>query len=357
MTKEIEVAPTLSLTAEEQQKVQVLSQRLNIEDQQSLLNYGAEIQKDVSRAADKITEGVRLRDGGEIGKMMADVVMKLKGFDTTAISNPNKLPFYKRWFLSAKKIQLQYSTVEKELDGMFEVLNDKKEILKRNMTMFKLLAESNKQFFKDLTLYIEAGEQRLKQVRQVEIPELERKVANTNDPMVAQELNELVETANRFEQKLHDLRVSQTMTIQNLVQIRMQQEGDYLLADKIQSSSTILYPAWKTKLALAIGQQHTKEALEAHKTVSDATDEMMRQISEQTKVNAIAVRQATNESLVKLDTLKQVHTDLITTMEESIRIDKEGRQKRLQVEQEMKQMNEDMVEKIKTYAMQQSQLR
>ena len=326
-----------TLTPAELAKVQSIKDSINLMDTATPLNYGAPAQKEIAQFSDSILTKVRAKDSGEVGVLLNDLVAKVKGFDVTKKSNSflSNLPIIGSIVNKAEDVMQGYEKLSTQVEKIQAGLENSKVKMMEDIVMFDTLYQKNLQYFKDLQLYIRAGEEKLDEMRTVTLPKLREQATASNDPMAIQVVSDFEQSVDRFEKKLHDLKLSKTLAIQTAPQIRLIQNNDRVLIDRVQSAIYHTIPLWKNQMVIALGLTRQKETIELQRAVSDATNDLLRRNAEMLKQNSIETAKANERGIVDIETVKKVNEDLISTLEETLRIQHEGRQRRQAAEREL----------------------
>ena len=326
-----------TLTPAELAKVQSIKDGINMMDTNVALSYGAPAQKEIAQFSDSILSKVRTKDSGEVGVLLNDLVSKVKGFDVTKKSGSflSNLPIIGSIVGKADDVMQGYEKLSTQVEKIQAGLDAAKTKLMEDIVMFDTLYQKNLSYFKDLQLYIRAGEEKLDEMRTMTLPKLREQAAASGDPMAVQVVSDFEQSVDRFEKKLHDLKLSKTLAIQTAPQIRLIQNNDRVLIDRVQSAIYHTIPLWKNQLVIALGLTRQKETLELQRMVSDATNDLLRRNAEMLKQNSIDTAKANERGIIDIDTVKKVNEDLISTLEETLRIQAEGRQRRQAAEREL----------------------
>ncbi|MBQ9487480.1 MAG: toxic anion resistance protein [Selenomonadaceae bacterium] len=325
-----------ALTPAERDKVQSIKDSINLMDSATPLSYGAPAQKEIAQFSDSILAKVRTKDSGEVGELLGSLVSKVKGFDVSEKrSFVSKIPILGSLVDKAEDIKSSYDKLSTQVEKIQSSLEKSKIKLMEDVAMFDTLYEKNLEYFKDLQLYIIAGEEKLEEMRTVTLPKLKAQAAAKNDPMAVQVVNDFEQSVDRFEKKIHDLKISKTLAIQTAPQIRLIQNNDRVLIDRVRSAVYHTIPLWKNQLVIALGLTHQKQVIEMQRALSDATNDLLRRNAEMLKQNSVETAKANERGIVDIDTVKKVNEDLISTIQETMRIQQEGRQKRASAEKEL----------------------
>lgn len=345
----IQADPSLRLDAlseEERAAVLDFAQRIDIHDAQTVLGYGNEAQEQISQFSDRVLENVRTKDTGEVSDMLAQLVAELKGFD----ANEEKKGFFSKLFNKAGNevtaLKAKYDKVEVNVDTIVNALQGHKKQLIDDVAMLDSLYESNQQYFRTLTLYIVAGEEKLRQLREEELPPLMAKAQETGDPADAQAANDFSQLCDRFEKKLHDLKLSRMVSVQMGPQVRLMQNNDTILAEKIQSTIVNTIPLWKSQMVIALGLSHADRALEAERAVTDMTNDLLKKNAELLKQGTIRTAQEAERGVIDIETIRMANNSLIETLSEVQRIQLEGAQKRQEASDELNRLEKELKDKL-----------
>ena len=326
-----------TLTPEEKAKVQSIKDSIDLTDSSTPLSFGAPAQKEIAQFSDSILAKVRAKDSGEVGVLLNDLVGKVKGFDVTKKNSSflSNLPIIGSIVGKAEDVMQGYEKLSTQVEKIQAGLENSKVKMLEDVVMFDTLYQKNLEYFKALQLYIRAGEEKLDEMRTITLPKLREQAAASGDPMDVQVVNDFEQSVDRFEKKIHDLKLSKTLAIQTAPQIRLIQNNDRVLIDRVQSAIYHTIPLWKNQMVIALGLTRQKEVIELQRAVSDATNDLLRRNAEMLKQNSIDTAKANERGIVDIDTVKKVNEDLISTIEETLRIQQEGRQKRQAAEKEL----------------------
>ena len=325
-----------TLTPAEKQKVQAIKDGINLMDSSTPLTFGAPAQKEIAQFSDSILAKVRSKDSGEVGVLLNNLVAKVKGFDVSEKKSfVSKIPILGSLVDKGESIMQGYEKLSTQVEKIQRGLENSKTKLLEDVAMFDTLYEKNLAYFKDLQLYIRAGEEKLDEMRSVTLPKLKTQAAQKNDPMAVQVVADFEQSVDRFEKKIHDLKLSKTIAIQTAPQIRLIQNNDRVLIDRVQSAIYHTIPLWKNQMVIALGLTHQQEVIQMQRAVTDATNDLLRRNAEMLKQNTVETAKANERGIVDIETVKKVNEDLIATIEETVRIQQEGRQKRAAAEKEL----------------------
>ncbi|MBO7699541.1 MAG: toxic anion resistance protein [Eubacteriaceae bacterium] len=331
------------LNAKEEAVCREFAKKIDITDQTMVLQYGAGAQKHIANFSETALEKVRNKDMGTIGESLSDLVVNLKGFD----GSEKKGIF--GWFRSSRKtiekMKQQYTKVEASIDDIVEKLEGHEVTLLKDIAMFGKMFEMNADYFKELTMYIEAGKIALENAN-AHLDELKKKAAETGATEDAQAASDYANMINRFEKRLYDLELTRTISLQMGPQIRLLQNNDSLMAEKINSSIVNTIPLWKSQMVLALGLENSRQAIAAQKAVTDMTNELLQKNSETLKMGTIQAAKESERGIVEIETLKKTNADLIETIDTVIQIQNEGRAKRKAAEAELQNIEAELKTKL-----------
>ena len=336
------------LSQEEKDAIEEFNQKINVEDATQILQYGAKAQTKISQFSDSVLEDVKTRSTGEVGDLLADLVGEIKSFDSD-IANTNKTGLGKL-FTSVKK-QLEkliagYEKVEVNIDKIEAGLEKHRLQMLKDITIFDTMYEKNLEYFKELSLYIIAGEKKIEELRNVTLPELQKKAQESGEQLDAQKVNDMKNMINRFEKKIYDLKTTRIISIQMAPQIRLLQNNEAELVEKIQGSLTNTIPLWKNQMVLALGINNAKQAIGAQKAVTDLTNSMLQKNSEILKQGSIEIAEESERAIVDVATLQKTNKDIIDTLDQVIQIHENGRVKRQEAEVELANIEKELKEKM-----------
>lgn len=333
-----------TFTAEEQQQIDEFSKKIDLNDSNVVIQYGAGAQKKMADFSDDALNSVRTKDLGEISGLMTGLVTELKGFGDT--NDKGIKGFFKKGTNKVAKIKANYAKAEVNVDKIADALESHQVVLMKDVAMLDKLYEVNRSYFKELSMYIAAGKKRLDEVRTAELPALQAKAQQSGLPEDAQAANDLASMCVRFEKKLHDLELTRTISIQMAPQLRLVQGNDTEMSEKIQSTLVNTLPLWKSQMMIALGIAHSQEAAEAQRTVTDATNELLRKNADSLKTATIDTAKESERGIVDMETLKHTNESLISTIDEVLRIQDEGHQKRVEAEGELVRLEDELRNKL-----------
>jgi uncharacterized protein YaaN involved in tellurite resistance len=334
------------LSPAEQKAVHDFAQKIDIADTNAVLQYGASSQKNIASFSDTTLNAVRTKDMGEVGGMLTDLVVQLKGMNFGEEEKKGFLGLRKKAANHIATLKAQYAKAETNVDQIVDALEKHQVVLLKDVATLDKLYGLNQGYFKELTMYILAGKEKLEVCKNEVLPELQKKAQETGLPEDAQAANDYANMINRFEKKIYDLELTRTISVQMAPQIRLIQNNDSLMVEKIQSSITNTIPLWKSQMVLALGLQHSQQAMEAQREVTNVTNELLKQNAEKLKTGSIDIARESERGIVEIETLKHTNEQLISTLEEVQSIQAEGRQKRAEAEVELVKIESELKEKL-----------
>ncbi|MBR3257849.1 MAG: toxic anion resistance protein [Eggerthellaceae bacterium] len=336
-----------NLSPEELAMVKEFAQKIDITDSNIVLQYGASAQKKIAAFSDNALAGVKTKDLGEVGDMIANLVTELKGFNTED-EKKGFLGLFKKKAASLETLKARYDSTESNVDRIANALVDHQNVLTKDIVMLDKMYDSNLTYFKELTMYIMAGKQKIEQEKNTTLQELRAKAEASGLAEDAQAANDFDQQIDRFEKKILDLELTRAISIQMAPQIRMIQNSDILMVDRIQSTIMNTIPLWKNQMVLALGMAHSQEAMSAQRAVNDLTNDLLKKNAETLQQGTIAVAQESERAIIDIETVKETNERLIATMEEVIRIQQEGRIARASAENEMARIEAELKQKLLT---------
>lgn len=332
------------LTPEEQKMVNDFATKIDIENTNQILQYGAGTQKKMADFSDTALENVKTQDLGEIGELISNVVGELKDFD---VQEEGKFfGFFRKQSSKIENLKNKYDKAQANVEKITDSLQQHQVRLMKDSAMLDKMYEQNLNYFKELTMYILAGKKKLEETRNGKIAEMKNKAALSGLPEDAQAARDLDEKCSRFEKKLHDLELTRTIAMQTAPQIRLIQNNDTVMVEKIQTTIVNTIPLWKSQMVLALGIAHSAEAAQAQRQVTDITNELLRKNAETLHMATVETAKESERGIVDLETLQKTNADLIQTLDDVMRIQMEGRQKRQAAEMEMHRMEEELKRKL-----------
>lgn len=332
------------LTPEEKKMVNDFAAKIDIENTNQILQYGAGTQKKMADFSDTALENVKTQDLGEIGELISNVVGELKDFD---VQEEGKFfGFFRKQTSKIENLKNKYDKAQANVEKITDSLQQHQVRLMKDSAMLDKMYEQNLNYFKELTMYILAGKKKLEETRNGKLAEMKNKAALSGLPEDAQAARDLDEKCSRFEKKLHDLELTRTIAMQTAPQIRLIQNNDTVMVEKIQTTIVNTIPLWKSQMVLALGIAHSAEAAQAQRQVTDITNELLRKNAETLHMATVETAKESERGIVDLETLQKTNADLIQTLDDVMRIQMEGRQKRQAAEMEMHRMEEELKRKL-----------
>lgn len=332
------------LTPEEQKMVNDFATKIDIENTNQILQYGAGTQKKMADFSDTALENVKTQDLGEIGELISNVVGELKDFD---VQEEGKFfGFFRKQTSKIENLKNKYDKAQANVEKITDSLQQHQVRLMKDSAMLDKMYEQNLNYFKELTMYILAGKKKLEETRNGKLAEMKNKAALSGLPEDAHAARDLDEKCSRFEKKLHDLELTRTIAMQTAPQIRLIQNNDTVMVEKIQTTIVNTIPLWKSQMVLALGIAHSAEAAQAQRQVTDITNELLRKNAETLHMATVETAKESERGIVDLETLQKTNADLIQTLDDVMRIQMEGRQKRQAAEMEMHRMEEELKRKL-----------
>ncbi|MFR8978549.1 MAG: toxic anion resistance protein, partial [Christensenellales bacterium] len=335
-----------NLSPEEQAAVLAFVERIDIHNSETVLKYGNAAQTKISQFSDKILEDVKTKDTGAISDMLTKLVAELKGFDVDEGKKGGLFGLFKKAGNNIAQLRAKYDKVEANVAEIIATLQNHQKQLISDCKMLDELYAQNEQYYHELTLYIIAGELKLKKLREEELPPLLAKAQQTADPADAQIANDFSQLIERFEKRIHDLKLTRMVSVQMGPQIRLMQNNDNVLAERIQSTVANTIPLWKSQMVIAMGMQHAESALNAQKAVTDMTNELLRSNAERLKVGTIETAKEAERGVVDIETIRTANTALIDTLNEVQKIQREGAQKRAAAAIELGRLEKELRDKV-----------
>lgn len=341
-----------ALTPEERAKAEEIKNGIDLMDSQTAILYGVGAQRNLAEFSDNILANVRNKDTGYVGDLMGELVEKVRdvGVDEAEGGVLDKLPFLRSAARAVRRLLARYEKIEVQIDRIQRDLEEARMQMLKDIAMFDGLYEKNLEYFRGLQVYIVAGEEKLRETWEETLPRLRAEAQAKGDPMSAQVVRDFEDTVDRFEKKLHDLKLSKAIAIQTAPQIRLIQNNDKLLVDKIQTAILSTIPLWKGQIVIALGLARQQSALQMQRSVTDTTNELLQKNAELLKQNSLDVARESERGIVDLETLKKVNDDLISTIEETIQIQREGRAARQSAEAELAGIEQKLKDALLTAA-------
>ena len=348
VTEEVQAAKLEleSLTPAEQAAVKEFSEKINVLNTEQVMNYGSAAQKNISEFSDAALASVRTKDLGEVGHMLGDLVIELKGLNFDTEEKKGILGIFKKSTQSIASLKAQYDKAEVNVDKIVEALQNHEVTLLKDISMMDKMYEKNSEYMKELTMYILAGKLKIEHLRQVELPEYVAKANASGLPEDAQAANDFANMIGRFEKKIHDLELTRTISLQMAPQIRLIQNNDTLMSEKIRSSIVNTIPLWKQQMVLGLSMYHSEEAMKAQREVTDVTNQLLQSNAQALHQGSVNVARESERGIVDIETLKKTNQELIATLDEVRRIQDEGRAKRIQAEEELGRIEGQLKQKL-----------
>ena len=332
------------LTPEEKQAVEAFTSQIDLTDSALILQYGAGTQKKMADFSESALENVKTKDMGEIGELLTGVVRELKDFDEE--EEKGFLGIFKKTSNKITTMKVKYAKAETNINQICKVLENHQVQMMKDIAILDKMYEVNLTYFKELSMYILAGKKKLQETRNHKLQELMMKAQQSGLPEDAQAAKDLDSMCNRFEKKIHDLELTRTISIQTAPQIRLVQGNNTLMVEKIQSTIVNTIPLWKSQMVLSLGVEHSTQAAAAQREVSNMTNELLRKNAEKLKIATVETAKEAERGIVDIDTLKVTNESLISTLDEVMHIQKEGRQKRQEAEREMQRLENELKQKL-----------
>ena len=336
---------TVRLTPEEQKMVDDFAAQIDITNTQQVLQYGAGCQKKIADFSETALGNVRTKDMGEVGEMLTRVVSELRSIEDED-ENKGFFGMFKKKANQLADMKAEYDKAEVNVNKISSALETHQVTLLKDVAMLDKMYELNLNYFKELSMYILAGKKKLKEAQEVQLPALVAKAEQSSLPEDTQSARDYAEMCNRFEKKIHDLELTRTVSLQMAPQIRLIQNNDTVMSDKIQSTLVNTIPLWKSQMVIAIGLDHSTDAARAQREVSDMTNELLKKNAENLKVATLETARESERGIVDIETLKTTNQTLISTLDEVLKIQQEGREKRRNAEVELQKLESDMRNKL-----------
>ena len=340
-----EIVEEIELTEDEKKMIDQFVDKIEISNSNAILQYGVGAQKKISDFSQSALNEVKTKDLGEIGDILSKVVFQLKNFEEGE-EKKGVFGFFKKGKDKVTQMKINYENAENNIDEMCNVLENHQVQLLKDIAMLDRMYDINRTYFKELCMYILAGKKKLKKLEEEEIPKLQEKAKQSNNPQDAQELNDFVALCNRFEKKIHDLELTKMISLQMAPQIRLIQNNDSLMAEKIQSTIINTIPLWKNQMVLSLGVAHATDAARVQREVTDMTNELLRKNAEILKTSTIETAKESERGIVDIETLRATNESLISTLDEILNIQTEGRQKRREAEIELRNIEDQLKDKL-----------
>ena len=344
--KEINIEDKIELTPEEKKVVDEFVQKIDLTNSTHILQYGADAQQKIADFSDTALESVRTKDLGSVGDSLASLVTELKGFNALEEKKGGLLGLFHKAADPIAQLKAKYDKAEVNVEKVVDILEGHQVTLTRDIAVLDELFKANTTNFKQLSMYIVAGKKKLEEAYNVTLPAMQAKARETGTTEDAQAANDFEQMCNRFEKKLHDLDLTRTVSLQMAPQIRLVQNNNTLMVEKIQTTLINTIPLWKSQMVLALGLANSEEAVKAQQAVSETTNELLRKNAEALKQTTINVAKESERGIVDIETLKETNQKLIETIDEVMNIQKDGREKRKAAEVELMKIETDLKDKL-----------
>ena len=339
--------PELSKLSEAEQKaVRSFSEQIDVTNAEQIMNYGSAAQKNISEFSDAALSSVKTKDLGQVGDMLGSLVVELQGLNFDPEEKKGFLGLFKKAGQSIAEMKAQFAKAETNVDKIVESLEKHELVLMKDISMMDRMYQRNQEYMKELTMYILAGKLKIEQLRSVELPAMLEKARKTGLPEDAQAANDFANLIGRFEKKIHDLELTRTISVQMAPQIRMVQNNDSLMAEKIRSSIVNTIPLWKNQMVMAMSLYHSEQAMKAQRKVTDTTNQLLMKNAEILRQGSVGVAQESERGIVDMETLKKTNMELIATLDEVRRIQDDGRARRAQAEEELGRIEGELKQKL-----------
>ena len=346
MTAQVEKVVN-DLNPEERAQVDKIKDELDLTDSTAILRFGAPAQQKIAEFSDSVLSQVRTKDSGPVGELLGNLVTQVREFEPEGGSSfLKKIPLVGSLVKKGEDIKQGYEKLSTQVERIQTNLEQAKLKMMKDVALFDKLYAENLSYFKQLQLYIQAGEEKLTEMREVTLPKLRQQAADSGDPMAVQVVADFEASVNRFEKKVHDLKISKTIAIQSAPQIRLIQNNDKALIDRVQTAIYSTIPLWKNQLVIALGLQAQQDVLRMQQAVNNTTNELLRRNAELLQQNSIETAQENERSIVDIETVREVNDRLINTIEETIKIQQNGRAKRQAAEAELVQIEGKLKETL-----------
>ena len=338
---------TETLTPAERKQVEEIKSKIYLMNSGYALQFGSGAQKNMADFSDSLLSQVRTKDSGEVGALLTDLSGKINEFNRKeSDSFVKKLPLIGALVSKGETMLASYEKLSTKVDKIQSELEKSKTTMMKDIMLFDALYQKNLEYFKHLELYIRAGEEKLAEMRNTVLPKLRADAAASADPMAGQVVSDFESNVDRFEKKVHDLKISKTIAIQTAPQLRLIQNNDKILVERVQSAIYNAIPLWKNQIVIALGLTRQQNVLKMQQAISDTTNELLKRNAEMLKINSIETAKENNRSIVDIETVRKVNDDLVTTIEETLKIQQEGRQARQSAEQELLQIENRLKETL-----------
>ena len=331
------------ISLEDRKRIDEIKNAIDLTDSQASVQYGVNAQRNIAEFSDTILNNIRSKDSGYVGELLSNLVVKVKGFEVDGSSNGSfikKIPILGSLVGKAQNMMAEYDKLSVQVDKIQAELDKARMVMLKDIVMFDTMYDKNVEYFKELQLYIRAGEEKIQELQTQTIPRLRQEAASSQNQMAVQLVSDFENAVSRFEKKVHDLKLSKTIAIQTAPQIRLIQNNDKVLVDKVQSAIFNTIPLWKSQIVIALGLSRQQKVLQMQREITNTTNELLRRNAEMLKQSTLETARETERGIVDIETVKKVNDDLISTIEETIKIQQEGRQKRKAAEAELVQIED-----------------
>ena len=335
-----------SLTPAEQAAVRAFSEKIDVMNTEQVMSYGSAAQKNISEFSDAALASIRTKDLGEVGTMLGDLVVELKGLNFTPEEKKGFLGLFKKSEQNIAQLKAQYDKAEVNVDKIVEELEGHEIVLLKDVSLMDKMYERNQEYMKELTMYIIAGKLKIQNLREVELPKMQEKARESGLPEDAQAANDFANMIGRFEKKIHDLELTRMISVQMSPQIRMVQNNDTLMAEKIHSSIVNTIPLWKNQMVMALSLYHSEQAMKAQREVTNVTNDLLIKNAEALHQGSVSVAEESERGIVDIETLKKTNLELIKTLDEVRQIQDDGRMRRAQAEEELSRIEGALKQKL-----------
>ncbi len=335
-----------ALSDEEQAAVREFVTKIDVMNSEQVLNYGSAAQKNIAEFSENTLNSVRTKDLGEVGDMLSDLVVELKGLNFGEEEKKGIKGLFKKTQQNIASMKAQYDKAEVNVDKIVENLENHEIVLLKDIKMLDKMYEKNEEYLKELTMYILAGKLKIEELRNVELPEYQKKAQESGLAEDAQAANDFANMIGRFEKKIHDLELTRTISLQMSPQIRMMQNNDTLMSEKIRSSIVNTIPLWKSQMVMALSMYHSEQAMKAQREVTEVTNELLAKNAQTLHTGSVAIAKEAERGIVDLETLKKTNQELITALDEVRQIQDEGRLRRAKAEDELAKIEDELKKKL-----------
>ncbi len=334
------------LSPAEQAAVKEFSEKIDVLNTEQVMNYGSAAQKNITEFSDAALKTVRTKDLGEVGEQLGNLVVELKGFNYEPEEKKGFLGIFKKTQQNIAALKAQYDKAEVNVDKIVEALENHEITLMKDISMMDKMYERNQEYMKELTMYIIAGKLKIQNLREVELPKMQEKARESGLPEDAQAANDFANMIGRFEKKIHDLELTRTISVQMSPQIRMVQNNDTLMAEKIHSSIVNTIPLWKNQMVMALSLYHSEQAMKAQREVTNVTNDLLIKNAEALHQGSVSVAEESERGIVDIETLKKTNLELIKTLDEVRQIQDDGRARRAAAEEELGRIEGELKQKL-----------